>query len=146
MRFRTLLLMLACLGMASAVSAQSQTPPVSHVRVVVTGGVSPVTNDLPIASIACNQTPPAPTTGTVHNPTKVIYDDPAVAGKVCIYTDTGAPPSPLLALPFGGTVYTATAAFIYGTAGPGPFSAVSNPFDHPGVPGTTAPTGFRVTP
>jgi hypothetical protein len=143
---KVLLHTLTVIGMILAssmvVSAQS-VPPTTAVRFVVSGGVSPVTNDLPIASIVCNQTAPAPTSGTVHNPTKVVYDDPAVSGKVCIYTDTGT--GPLLSLPLGATVYTATAAFV-NSVGAGPVSAVSNPFDHPGTAPTVAPTGLRVTP
>lgn len=149
----TALCLLAMVAIARPTAAQSQTPPVSAVRITVAGGVSPVTNDLDVASVTCalpKASEPTVIPGTTHNPTELDWDDPAdptPATHYCRYKDTGAvgTPSPLLALPFGATVYTATARFIYGPAGPGPASVVSSPFDHPGLPGTIAPTGFRVS-
>lgn len=148
---RTCLLTLTILALSAIpAAAQTQTPPISAVRVVVSGGVSPVTNDLPWASLTCalsKSLEPPVASGITHNGSEIDFDDPASPLTLyCKYKDTGVAPSPLLALPFGATVYTAVGMFVYGSAGPGPSSAVSNPFDHPGLPGVTALSGLRVSP
>lgn len=147
---KRLLLAILLLALPALATAQTITPPISAVRIVVSGGVSPVTNDLPWTSLQCalpKSAEPAVVAGVTHNATEVDFDDPAAPTTLyCKFKDTGVAPSPLIALPFGATTYTAVGMFVYGSAGPGPASAVSNPFDHPGVPGTTALSGLRVTP
>jgi hypothetical protein len=81
----------------------------------------------------CNQTPPA-TINTV-NPTRVIWDDPANVGKVCVYAvPTGGT---LPSLPVGTYEGTLTAFNSIGQAesARAPFSRLSGP---------AAPTGLRV--
>ncbi len=132
---------LAILVIPSIAHAQATTA----IRIVVSGGVAPVTNDLPLSGWTCGVTPKTATpSGTVHNPSKIRIDDPADSSKDCLYVDAAAN-GPLIGLPFGATVYTATAAYL-NSVGPGPVSVVSNPFDHPGAAPATAPTGLRVLP
>jgi hypothetical protein len=130
---------LLVLGIPAIAHAQATTA----IRIVVSGGAAPVTNDLPIGGWLCGQVKVAAPPGTAHNPTKLEIDDPSDNTKACIYTDTGVAPSPLVAIPFGATVYTATAAFL-NSVGAGPVSVVSNPFDHPGAAPANAPTGLKV--
>ena len=53
---------------------------------------SPTTTaTLPNASVTCNQAAPTGTV-TTRNPNKVVFDDPANSGKVCVYTDPGDGP------------------------------------------------------
>jgi len=143
---KRLLFALAFLALPALAHAQA----ITSVRIVVSGGAAPVTNDLPIASVTCGlskSTEPVVLAGTTHNPSELDWDDPSAPTTLyCRYKDTGTAgtPSPLIGLPFGATVYTATAAFV-NSVGPGPASAVSNPFDHPGQAPATAPTGLRVT-
>lgn len=118
----------------AAVQAQVTT----GVQFVISGGVSPVTNVLPIGSILCGQTA-SPLASA--NPNAFEYQDPSDATKVCRYKDPGN--GPLLSLPFGGTSYTSTAAFVNGV-GVGPASNVSNPFSRPGTAPTSAPVALKV--
>lgn len=140
---KRLLLVLAFLALPAFAHAQATTA----IRVVVSGGASPVTNDLPLSGWLCGQVKVATPSGTVHNPSKLQIDDftdtTQPSTKACTYTDDGT--GPLLTRPFGATVYTATAAFL-NIVGPGPVSNVSNPFDRPGTAPTAAPTGLKALP
>ena len=103
-----------------------------------TGAAAPTTFlDFPIASIVCNQTPPAVTTPPV-NPSRALWDDPANAGKVCEWIDSGT--GPLAAVPLGSS-YEATLQ-AYNAAGRGPESNRA-PFSRLAPP-TAAPTGLRL--
>lgn len=135
---RRLLLAGVLLLLPAAVQAQTNT----GVQLVISGGVSPVTNVLPIGSIVCGQTA-SPPGGTVLNPKNFEYKNVPTDTTVCRYTDPGN--GPLLSLPFGGTTYTATVAFV-NAVGVGPVSNVSNPFSRPGTVPTVAPVSLQVGP
>jgi hypothetical protein len=130
------LLYLVLAVLALAARADAQTPDSYVARYYNVGASAPVqTESLVATAIVCNQASPA-TVNTV-NPTRIIWDDAAVAGRVCIYT---APTSgPLFSMPFG--VYEATLAAV-NAAGSGPESARS-PFSRLAV--LPAPTGVKVT-
>lgn len=135
----TCLLLLPC-----AVQAQTPTvnPPVTAVRFVISGGVSPVTNDLPVASLTSTTNCAVPS-GTVPNPSAFQYKVNLTDANCWQYTDPGN--GPLLSLPVGGTVYTSTLAYV-NSNGAGPVSTVSNSFSRPGVLPTSAPAALRVVP
>lgn len=120
-----------------ALSAQ---PPLNYVlKVSNQGATGPLTTtSIPVSSFTCNQAAPA-TTNTA-NPNKILFTDPDNVGKVCIFVDSGT--GPLVSLPFGTGVYTATIAVV-NSAGPSPDSLLSNSFTQPGTVGN-APTGLRV--
>jgi hypothetical protein len=109
-------------------------------RIYATGAATPLTapTDLLAATVVCGQ-PAPPVTATSLNPTKVIFDDPATPGSVCIWTDPGT--GPLSALPFGATAYqaTVTATNSLGTSGESNRASFTHPGQIPGVP-----TGTRV--
>jgi len=101
-------------------------------------GATPITEaEFSPAAVNCNQLPPPPTASTI-NPTRVTWDDPAVAGRVCQWTD--ATGGPLLGLPIGP--YEATLQFT-NMVGRGPESPVA-PFSRLSPP-TTAPAGLKLT-
>ncbi len=133
------LLFLSCEARAQAPVVQ---PPVTAVRFTITGGVSPVTNDIPLSAFTSTTTC-FNTSGTVHNPLAFQYKVNNTDSNCWQYTDPGN--GPLLSLPIGGTTYVSTASYINGN-GSGPLSANSNPFDKPGVAPTTAPVTLRVGP
>lgn len=133
--------LLVLLMVLTAASVQAQAPSGYVFKVFNQGASSPLqTTTLQASSFVCDQTPPPPVTGTAINPTKVSFNDPVNTGQACIYVDNGT--GPLLALPFGTQIYTATIATV-NSAGTSADSASSNPFTHPG---TVAPvlTGLRV--
>jgi hypothetical protein len=90
---RSLFLALALLVLP-AISAAAQTPPISAVRIIVLGGVSPVTNDLQIGNVTCGvlkTLEPPVDPGVTHNATEIDFDDPldnAPATHYCRYKDT----------------------------------------------------------
>lgn len=123
--------------------AAAQSPTSYTIKISNQGAPAPFTTAiLPIASLTCGVTPkipPIPTTAV--NPVKFVIDDPADVTKDCVYADPGN--GPILALPFGPQVYTATLVANY-PAGSSADSGVSNPFSHPGVVGPV-PTGLRIS-
>lgn len=141
MKFRICAFAIMSLCLASAASAQA---PTSYtIKIFNQGAPAPFTTaNLPIAALTCGVTPkipPIPTTAV--NPLKVVLDDPADVTKDCIYADPGT--GPILSLPFGSQVYTATLVANY-PAGSSADSGVSNPFSRPGVVGPV-PTGLRIS-
>ena len=140
-------LIFACcfLLLSSVVHAQAPavSPPVTLVRITVSGGVAPVTNDIPLVNItgpvACTPVPP----GTTANPSAFQYKVLSTDTQCWQYTDPGN--GPLKGLPIGGAVYTAVITFV-NSNGPGPLSNVSNSFTRPGTAPTTAPLVFGVLP
>jgi hypothetical protein len=91
-------------------------------------------------AFTCNQTKPAAPSGTALNPSTIAFNDPANAGKACLYTDPGT--GVLGSLPFGAQAYEATVV-AKNTAGSSPESARSNLFTRPGaVP--PAPQGLQI--
>lgn len=128
-----------CVGVfARAAAAQ---PTLSYtLKVFNQGATQPLsTTTIPAASFTCNAV--APVTTNTANPNKIVFDDPATAGRVCLFTDTG-PTGPLVSLPFGSGIYVATIAAV-NSAGASPDSALSPTFTQPG---TVAPavTGLKV--
>ena len=119
-------------------AAFAQGPPTSYeFRTYVISGpaVAPQPWQFAAMGVVCNQAPPTANASTV-NPTMLVWDDPAVTGRVCRYTFQ--PTDPLLSFPLG-TYEGAVVPF--NAAGPGPESNRA-PFQRETPPG--APTGFRV--
>lgn len=85
-----------------------------NLRIYVAGAPAPIgpPNLLPGASVVCNQAAPAST--VTRNPNKAVFDDPANAGRVCIYTDPGT--GPLLATPTGFQNLEGTITMVSGGA------------------------------
>jgi hypothetical protein len=102
------------------------------------GAPSPVVG--PIDLLAANQTcnvDPATVVPTPTNPLKLVWDDTANPGKVCVYADPGN--GPLLATAYGGNYETTlTATNSAGTS----LESARAPFTHPGV-APSAPTGVK---
>lgn len=128
-------LTLALLLLASTVHAQPITK--WTLRTYNVGAPLPVAGptDLLAANVACNVDPATITPSP--NPSKAAWDDPANAGKSCVWTDPGT--GPLLSTPFGGNYEaTLTASNVTGTSA----ESARVPFTHPGtIPG--APTGLK---
>src|SRR5262245_1020479 len=100
---KRMVFVLGMLLIAHAASAQSITA--YPLKIYNVGATTPLsTTDLLAANVVCNQAPPT-TTSTI-DPTKVIWDDEANAGRLCIWTDPGT--GPLASLPFGALTYEAT--------------------------------------
>jgi hypothetical protein len=106
-------------------------------------GVDPVlgqpvqVNSFTYATAVCNQAPPPTPTGTVFNPTRVLWDD-TIAGRVCI-ADRG---TVLNALPILPGDYRGTVTVTDDRQLTSPRSAASNPFGRASSP--AARTGLRV--
>jgi len=137
--------MTAAIVMTAAVPVRAQAVTGYTVRVYNQGAAQPVQapTQFQAADFTCNQDAPAGTAGgtLVTNPSKILFDDPANAGKVCIWTDPGT--GVLFSLPFGTTVYEATITAL-NSAGESPESVRSNPFGRPGTV-APAPTGLKFT-
>lgn len=129
-----LLVMLGWLGMPSRGLAQSDS---YQLRYYAPGATAPLqSSDIwTTAEIVCNQVPPTVTNSV--NPTRVIWDDPANAGRVCIYTVPSVGKT-LYSLPVGS--YEGTLA-LTNAAGEGAESARA-PFSRAAVPGVL--TGVRL--
>lgn len=135
------LIALAMLALPAVVRAQAITQ--YNFRVYNQGASSPIQAPtvLQVANIVCNQSITAGT-GTVANPSTLVWNDPVNAGKQCSWTDPGT--GVLFSLPFGAQVYESTLTAQAGTL-TSPESARSNLFTHPGV-APSAPTGLSVKP
>jgi hypothetical protein len=135
---RRLLIMLAVVLMAS--TAFAQTISKWTMAVYNVGAAQPISapTDFVLGSnLACG-IDPATVMVSAANPMKALWDDPAVTGKVCVYTDPGT--GPLLSTPFGGSFEATLTAS--NSAGTSPESARA-PFTRPGLP-PSAPTGLRL--
>lgn len=134
---------LAVLLLALAVPAHAQAPTSYTLKISNQGAAAPFTSAvLPASAWLCGQTPKVVLTTTSTNPIRALVDDPATPTTAdCIYVDPGT--GPILALPFGTQVYTATLMATY-PAGSSADSPASNPFSRPGVVGP-APTGLRLS-
>lgn len=142
MRARGFVVALVLGLLLAASSAHAQVVTAYPLKIWNVGAPAPLsTTVLPASSFVCNQ-PALTLAATVTNPTKIIIDDVANVGKVCVYTDTAG--GPLLGLPFSSTPLQVTLAAT-NSAGTSPDSAVSNSFTRPGLP-PPAPTGARVAP
>ena len=136
----TRVVVVALVGLGGSAARLEAQPVTSYtLKISNSGAPAPLSvTVLPATGFTCNQPPPA--TPTSVNAAFVLFDDQANAGKVCIYTDSGS--GPLLALPFGSGIYTATLAATNSVATSGD-SLASPPFTRPGV-GAAVPTGVRV--
>lgn len=139
----TSLLLLPLLLLSGVRPAQAQPVTSYTVNIFLQGAGLPLTTaTLPASSFLCSQTPKVPpATGSVANPGRFVVDDPAAPSTAdCIYVDPGT--GPILALPFGTQVFTATIAAT-STGGTSVATAGLNSFTHPGA-SPSAPTGFRI--
>lgn len=120
-------------------SLSAQTIESYAAKYYATGASQPLqTETFTVAQVSCNLVPSPVGTPTV-NPTRLEWDDPAVAGRVCRRVSAGSGSLP--SLPFGS--YEATLSAI-NAGGSSPESARS-PFSRAVVaPG--APTGLRAVP
>lgn len=119
-----------------AAGAQAQTVIDSYdLKYFNAGATSPVqTESFPSTDAVCDQEDPSP--GSSVNPTQVIWDDPDVAGRVCIRISS--PGSVLPSLPIGNYDATLSAVNVAGASGDSnraPFSVVGSP---------AAPSGLRL--
>lgn len=118
---------------------------VSYQFQVYAAGVNPATGapmqttTIPNANVICNQpAPPAPP-ANLANPTKLVWDDLTIAGRVCTVDQSAF----LLALPIG-TGYTGTLTVTDDFGVTSPRSAASNPFSLRAA--RPAPTGVKIVP
>lgn len=138
----------AALLALTAVSAVAQTGAIVSYRVqFYQPGVDPVAGapfttagPYAVSSIACNQPAPAPTTGAAVNPRRIVFDDVANAGKVCVISA----PEVFTAMPVGPGPFVATATATDDFALTSARSAASNPFQLRPLPAVL--TGVRVLP
>lgn len=89
----------------------------------------------PATAVTCNQAPP--TTVNTINPTRLVWSDPANAGRVCIYVTPAT--SSLQSFPFGsyeGVLVAINASGSSPDSNRAPFSRLAAP---------SAPTGFSFT-
>jgi hypothetical protein len=130
-------LVLLVLVWPGAAAAQTGVPTSWTLTVFVAGATTAQsTLVVPVTTVACNQA--APAAGTNLNPTRWIWDDPALAGRVCIYGDA----TRFAALVDGNYEGTASASNADGTS----VETTRVPFvrRRPNLPG--APTGLRIIP
>ena len=103
---RVLVLMLALVCVSSVpVFAQA---PTYELKIYAVGATSPQ-QSYPLGGVQCNQ--PPPTVVSNVNPSRVAWDDPANAGRKCIFTE--GPLGPIFSRPVGdyeGTVTVTTDA------------------------------------
>lgn len=140
-------LILAALFLFIAVPTFAQTGAITSYRVqFYQPGVDPVAGapfatagPYQVTSVACNQAP-APTTGAVVNPRRIVFDDNANAGKLCVISA----PEVFAAMPVGPGPFVATATVTDDFALTSVRSAASNPFQLRPLP--AALTGVRVLP
>lgn len=139
MRRLLLALALVCLPVF-ATPAQAQPIAKWTLAIYLAGGTTPVVPpfDILFPNAACNQADPG---GVTINPLKVVWNDPNVSGKVCIWVDPQTVGSPLAAVPIGTAVYEATLTST-SSAGTTPESARAT-FTKPGVI-LSAPTGLKL--
>ncbi len=134
---KTLLALIGFVLIASTGSAQSITKWTE--RTYNVGAAQPLSAPVDFVigtNLACG-VDPATVTATPTNPLKLVWDDPAAAGKACVYADPGT--GPLLSTPFGGSFEVTLTAT--NSAGTSPESTRA-PFTHPGLP-PGAPTGLK---
>ena len=130
---KTIIVTSVVLCLMSAVAASAQSITQYQANYYNAGAPSPVQSETFLVAVpTCNQV--APAVNTV-NPTRLIWDDIANVGKVCIFT--GSPTGPLFSLPIGS--YEATLIAVNG-AGPSPES-VRAPFSRLASPAT--PTNVK---
>jgi hypothetical protein len=109
-----------------------------QVRYYGPGAITPFQQGetFPLTAAVCNQV--SPTTISTVNPTRIVWDDPANAGRVCIYTIPATGGLPSLPIPgtFEGSITITTAAGTSAESARVPFSR---------SPGPAAPLGLKFT-
>lgn len=132
---RRLFLCLLFVLVANVASAQTDS---YLVRYYGPGAITPFmqTDSFLISAATCNQAAPA-TTNTV-NPTRIIFDDPAVAGRVCIYVLPASAALFTLANPgnYEGSIAVTTSAGTSAESARAFFSRAPQP---------PVPTGLKIT-
>lgn len=129
----------ALLVLLAASGVQAQAADSYVLRFYNIGATAPlVTNDaFPSTSVACNQPPPTAT--STINPTRVVWDDPAIPGRVCIFLPSTS--AGLFALPIPGD-YEATLTFTDGTTSLSSPESARAPFTRRSLPPVR--TGFKL--
>lgn len=108
-RVLNLILSLCLFSIASFAEAQTGQPASYRVDYYASTGTTPLATETIAASaatITCNQ-PVAAVGGSNVNPTKVLWEDPSIAGRDCVYTAPAT--SPLRTLGVGEYEATLTA-------------------------------------
>ena len=111
-----------------SVVAWGQTIDSYQILYYAVGATAPLQTETFLAPAAvCNQA--APTVTTTVNPTRLIWDDAALAGRVCIAPISQTPTGPLFSLPIGasyeGTLVAVNAAGNSGESNRAPFSRLA---------------------
>lgn len=132
---RSLALAVALLAaLAAAVSAQTAPIDSYENRHYAAGAAAPTqTYTFPATATVCNQADPG--SGVTVNPTRLIWDDPANPGRVCIHQFAAG--STLFSLPIGNYEGTLIAVNQGGASGESPRA----PFSRLGPP--SVPSGVR---
>lgn len=132
---RIVVLTVAFALLTASAFAQNQQIDSYVVKYYAPGAPQPMqqTDAFQASAVQCNQV--APSGGSTVNPNRLIWDDPAVSGRVCIHTI--APGATLLSLPVGN--YEATLSANNGAGGSSESNRAS--FSRQTSPG--APSGFR---
>lgn len=136
------LLWLPASPLASAAQAQAITAEVLTIyrQGQSTAATAPIV--LSRANIQCAQ-PTIPVPGTVVNPLRAAWPDPADQTRDCVYTDPGSGPLAMLAID-ATVVYEATLVF-RNSVGDSDASPRSNLFTRPGIP-PVAPARLVIAP
>ena len=130
--------LLAGMLLLSASLVQAQTAPITDylVKYYAPGATAPLQSTDPFSatSVLCGQAAPASTASTV-NPTRIVWDDPAIAGRVCIYAPASG--ATLLSFPVGAYEGTLTGINVVGVGA----ESARAPFTRAVAAG--APAGLR---
>lgn len=145
MKCRVLVLALVLCGLSTVAFAQTGAVASAQVQ-YFSPGVDPATGapvqttTFVVTAATCNQAPVTVPNGTAMNPKRVVWDDAANAGKVCIVDQAAT----LVSLPIVSGAYVATMTTTDDRGLVSPRSAASNPFTRALAP--TAPKGVKVVP
>lgn len=115
----------------ASVAVAAQVPPITGIQVnyYTPGAAQPFQLEtIAIASVVCNLAPPSPTLTNV-NPTRLVWDDPAHDGRVCVINETTTG-GLLLSFPIGdyeGTIQNMSDAGLSGESNRAPFQKTPVP-------------------
>lgn len=134
---QVLFVLVLLLAVLFPLSGFAQTVDSYQVKYFNAGAAQPLqqSDAFPATAAVCNQAPPTPT--NTINPTRLVWSDPANAGRVCIYTAPAT--SSLQSFPFGsyeGVLVAINATGSSPDSNRAPFSRLAAP---------SAPTGFSFT-
>lgn len=130
--------LLATLGFAMIASMASAQQIDSYVlRSYAVGAPAPTSTFTFLATtVTCNLAQPSGVLSNV-NPTRVVWNDPSIAGRACVWTDPGT--GPLFSLPIGNYEATLTAVNSVGASAE---QVARIPFSKQSVPAVV--TGLRL--